>query len=95
MAKYLIPVTYSSTSEQILVYLYNKPNSVGAKCTCDWVSIDSTHFPNDTFHSLMQRSLEPPPVASRFDLHGHHDTACIRGTHHVQHGSNRVHSSYV
>ena len=44
--------------------------------TCEAVSTDSRHFPDETFHILMQRSLEPPPVASKFDRHGHHDTAC-------------------
>ena len=43
--------------------------------TCDFVSTDSRHLPFETFHSLIERSLDPPPVASREDFQGHHETA--------------------
>ena len=46
--------------------------------TCELVSMDSTHFPSDTFQSFIQQCLVPPPVASRFNHQGHHDTAYKR-----------------
>ena len=45
--------------------------------TCEFVSTDSWHFPEDTFQILIQQSFEPPPVASKLGRHGHHDTACV------------------
>ena len=59
---------------------YQTPNRYcymhrSSKHTCDLASIEFKHWPVEAFQNLIVLSLVPPPVARRFDCHGHHAKA--------------------